>query len=52
MAANEPGDLLIAGGHSFHIAFISFFRNYVKLFLNSFGIQMSTTVSHQPPFFG
>jgi hypothetical protein len=32
-----------ANGHSFHIAFISLFKNYVKLFLNSFGIHMSST---------
>lgn len=44
--------LFTAGGHSFHIAFISFFRNYVKLFLNSFGIQMSTAVSISIFIFG
>jgi hypothetical protein len=29
------------GGESFHFSFLSFFRLYVRLFLNSFGIQAS-----------
>ncbi|KAJ3502028.1 hypothetical protein NLJ89_g9072 [Agrocybe chaxingu] len=30
-----------AGGEKFHFSFLSFFRLYVRLFLNSFGIQAS-----------
>ncbi|EGO21638.1 hypothetical protein SERLADRAFT_351153 [Serpula lacrymans var. lacrymans S7.9] len=30
-----------AGGESFHFSFLHFFRHYVRLFLNSFGVQVS-----------
>lgn len=30
---------IVAGGDKFHLAFLQFFRLYVRLFLNSFGIQ-------------
>ena len=32
---------MTANGEKFHFAFLSFFRLYVRLFLNSFGIQAS-----------
>lgn len=39
-----------AGGEKFHFSFLTFFRLYVRLFLNSFGIQASMLPgSHQPP---
>lgn len=39
-----------AGGSSFHISFLSYFRLYVRLFLNSFGIQNSiSSTSHANP---
>ncbi|CAA7270167.1 unnamed protein product [Cyclocybe aegerita] len=39
-----------AGGEKFHFSFLSFFRLYVRLFLNSFGIQASLLPgSRQPP---
>ena len=31
----------LAKGETFHLSFLSFFRLYVRLFLNSFGIQAS-----------
>ena len=34
-----------ANGEKFHFAFLSFFRLYVRLFLNSFGINGSSSVS-------
>ncbi|KAI0062206.1 hypothetical protein BV25DRAFT_1804251 [Artomyces pyxidatus] len=34
-----------ANGETFHMAFLSFFRLYVRLFLNSFGIQASMSPS-------
>jgi len=34
-----------AGGETFHFSFLSFFRLYVRLFLNSFGIQPSMSAS-------
>ncbi|KAI0693888.1 fungal-specific transcription factor domain-containing protein, partial [Cytidiella melzeri] len=39
-----------ANGEKFHFAFLSFFRLYVRLFLNSFGIQasMSSTTRTSP----
>lgn len=33
------GEMKKAGGEKFHFAFLNFFRLYVRLFLNSFGIQ-------------
>ncbi|KAI0049688.1 hypothetical protein FA95DRAFT_817460 [Auriscalpium vulgare] len=39
-----------ANGETFHMAFLSFFRLHVRLFLNSFGIQASMSPqSHQMP---
>ncbi|KAI0315537.1 hypothetical protein OF83DRAFT_1173718, partial [Amylostereum chailletii] len=35
------GEMRRASGETFHIAFLRFFRLYVRLFLNSFGIQGS-----------
>ena len=39
-----------ANGEKFHIAFLSFFRLYVRLFLNSFGINgpMSSVSTRTP----
>ncbi|KAF5372913.1 hypothetical protein D9758_001761 [Tetrapyrgos nigripes] len=39
-----------AGGEKFHLSFLSFFRLYVRLFTNSFGIQdsMSSTTRTSP----
>ena len=34
-------NLHLAKGETFHFSFLSFFRLYVRLFLNSFGIQAS-----------
>ncbi|KAF8892684.1 fungal-specific transcription factor domain-containing protein [Infundibulicybe gibba] len=34
-----------AGGEKFHFSFLSLFRLYVKLFLNSFGVQSSMSTS-------
>ncbi|KAF8633741.1 hypothetical protein AX17_004397 [Amanita inopinata Kibby_2008] len=40
----------IAGGEKFHCSFLSFFRLYVRLFLNSFGIQSAMSPgSRQSP---
>lgn len=43
---------LPAKGGDFHIAFLTFFKLHVRLFLNSFGLQSSFLVhqpeSHQP----
>ncbi len=45
---------LPAGGEAFHFSFLSLFRLYVRLFLNSFGIQDSVssviTITYFPPF--